>query len=219
MQKKNCESVFNKIKELGLRRSLERAAQKITHFVYRKIGLSVRLNTADRVMLDEVILPFFTSNQDVRRVLFVGCDYYTAHYPAMFYNAECWTIEPRPSKAKYGGNPHIIALIQDIDSYAESETFDLIICNGVYGWGLDRKQDLEQAFAACFVCLKFGGFLLLGWNNVPERTPVPLESLESLNAFAHWNFPGLGGWRIPTGSETGHVFDFYRKLETVSSRP
>lgn len=203
--------IIRKIREIGLRKAFGKAVQKIDHGIRRKLGLPIRLKTLDRTLLDQKILPLFTGDASIRTVLFVGCDYYTAHYPAMFPQAEFWTIEPRPTKAKYGGKPHITGYLQDLPDHAKPETFDLIVCNGVYGWGLNRREDIEKALRACFNCLKPGSLFIFGWNDVPERTPVPLDSIEALAKFEKREYPELGGWRLVSGSETGHVFDFYRR--------
>lgn len=210
-------SPLTKIRQLGWKTAVRRVWQKADHGIRRKLGLPVRIRSRDRLLLDEQFLPWFAARTDIKRVLFVGCDYYTAHYPGLFPNAEFWTIEPRATKAKYGGNHHVVAYLQDLRSHAQPHTFDLIVCNGVYGWGLDAADDIQSAFAACFDCLRPGGYFILGWNDVPERTPVPLSSIPALQNFEPWVFPGTAGSRVPTGSDTGHVFDFYRKRKNPSA--
>lgn len=136
--------------------------------------------TKDREVLDSRILPPFVSNPQYRRILFVGCDWYTRHYEKMFPGREFWTIESAPARARYGAEKHVVADLQDLGQHFESASLDLIICNGVIGWGLDEPAAIETAMAACVTCLAPSGVLVLGWNDVPEKTPIVLDAVRAL---------------------------------------
>ena len=91
------------------------------------------------------------------------------------------------------------------------DTFDLIICNGVYGWGLDRLPDCEAAISQCNLCLVDGGHLLLGWNDLPRWDPAPLAKVSGLARFSEYTFPPLGTWQYLTDTAYRHTYNFYRK--------
>jgi len=91
----------------------------------------------------------------------------------------------------------------------------LILCNGVFGWGLDEKCDVEQAFQACFECLRGGGVLVIGWDDIEERRPFPLEQCVSLRQFEPFVFPAFGVARYVTQTPYRHTFDFYRKPQRL----
>lgn len=207
----NVSKVIAGFRKKGLAGGLVAGWNRISQGVRRKLGFQVRLRTRCRIVLEEEILPRLAAIEGTRRVLFVGCDYYTSHYAGYFPGAEFITIEPRPTKAKYGGTRHFVGYMEEIAGLLEKESVDLVVCNGVYGWGLDRRQDIERAFAASHHVLRPGGLFLLGWNDCEERRPVPLESIGALAKFEKWNYPGTGSSRIETGSETCHVYDFYRR--------
>lgn len=180
--------------------------------IRKRLGLLTPLNTTDRIILEESILPFYASQPNIRTVLFVGCSSYTVQYQRQFFaHTTFWTIEPDPTRARYGSNQHVIAPLEELERHFPADTFDLIICNGVYGWGLDRPEQLEAAFAQCHACLHAGGHFLLGWDDIPERAPVDLESVSSLQRFNRHTFPPLGTWRFVTDTVYRHTFDFYRK--------
>lgn len=206
--------IIYKIKELGLKETVARINRKIDHKIRMLLHIPIRLKSIDREILDNKILPFFASQTEIKKVLFVGCEYYSQHYPSFFPGAEFWTIEPDPTRSKYGGKNHIVGFLQDLCAFSPEDNFDLIICNGVYGWGLNKAEDIEKAFDSCFSCLKNGGYFLLGWNNIPERTPVPLENIKALKLFESVELPGMGGRRIETLSRNSHIFDFYQKRVT-----
>jgi SAM-dependent methyltransferase len=177
-----------------------------------RLGLPTRLDTADRRVLEELIFPYYRDDTRFRKVLFVGCASFTSHYQRQFFaEKEFWTIEPEPYQAKFGSTNHVIAPIEDAAKHFERGYFDVIFCNGVYGWGLDTVAQGEAAFAQCHRCLRRGGHLVFGWNDVPRRTPFSLDEIQSRNSFKRLRFPTLKGWRYFTNTRHRHVFDFYKK--------
>ena len=176
------------------------------------LGLAVPMDTEDRRVLESVIFPYFTALTDLRSVLFVGCDWYTKHYEPVFFAAqELWTLDPAAGARKFGGRRHVVAPLEELGRHFADGYFDLIVCNGVYGFGLDTLTQCEQAFAACHSRLREGGYLVLGWDDIPARTPVSLADISNLRLFQQFPFPPLGAWRYLTETPYRHVYDFYRK--------
>lgn len=181
---------------------------------YRILGLTPRSRTHDRKILEQSILPFLTQSQ-FQRILFVGCDWYTQQYALFFQDREYWTIDGRQAVASYGSNRHIVGLIQDIDQHFDNHYFDAIVCNGVYGYGLDQKADIEQTVTVCHQQLRHGGLFILGWNATPDRTPVPLSHISSLQQMQPYTFKPLGTSEYLTRTHNRHVFSFYRARHCV----
>jgi len=176
------------------------------------LGLPTRMETEDRRVLEEVIFPFYLGLPQIRCVLFVGCDWYTRHYEKAFFERhDYWTIDWAASARKYGARQHIVDSLEFLDRYAEAERFDLIVCNGVFGFGLDTLEQCERAFTTCYSRLRRQGHLLFGWTDVPARVPIPLESIQSLRLFEPFELPSLGTWRYVTRTPYRHTYDFYRK--------
>ncbi|HEY6824557.1 MAG TPA: hypothetical protein VI195_08955, partial [Steroidobacteraceae bacterium] len=101
------------------------------------LGLPVPMDTEDRRVLEQIIFPYLASLADVRRVLFVGCDWYTRHYEPVFFPARTfWTIDPAPRARRFAGRQHIVDALENLPRHFDPDYFDLIICNGVYGFGL-----------------------------------------------------------------------------------
>ena len=81
-----------------------RRVKKALEFVYYStlravrglFGLHTALKTPDRLVLDRVILPALAADPEYRRVIFVGCDWYTQHYEGMFAGRDYWTIDMDP---------------------------------------------------------------------------------------------------------------------------
>jgi SAM-dependent methyltransferase len=180
--------------------------------VRKRLGLPLALETEDRRVLEQVILAAYREDKSRRRVLFVGCDFYTAHYARRYFaDREYWTLEPDPARRRFGASRHVIAAFEQLSHHFPRRYFDLIICNGVFGWGLDQREQCEVSFGQACDCLVPGGELMLGWNDLPQRTPVPLDEIASLRRFERATFAPLGTWRYLTSTPYRHTFDFYRR--------
>ncbi len=176
------------------------------------LGLPTRMETEDRRVLEEVIFPYYVELPEVRSILFVGCDWYTKHYAKVFFHRhEYWTLDIEPAARKYGARKHVVGSLEFLNRYAPAERFDLIVCNGVFGFGLNTLDQCESAIGHCYSRLRRGGHLLFGWTDVPSRTPIPLESIEGLKRFEQFTFPPLETWRYVTQTPYRHTYDFYRK--------
>lgn len=178
----------------------------------RRLGWSAPLDTTDRRILEQSIFPYYRHDPEFKRVLFVGCAIFTSHYQRKFFaDKEFVTLEPNPDQARFGSTHHVVAPLEEASRHLAAGYFDVIFCNGVYGWGLDTLAQGEAAFAQCHSCLRDGGHLVFGWNDLPQRTPFALDRIQSRRAFRHFQFPPLGSWRYLTATRHRHVFDFYQK--------
>lgn len=180
---------------------------------YTMMGWEMPLPYHDRYILEQKIIPFFIAQKEFAKVLFVGCGSYTKHYEKWFSKKEYWTIDINPMKKFYGAKKHITGSMSDLNLYFQENDLDLILCNGVFGWGLNEKKDVEDAFLGCYQSLRQGGVLVVGWDDVPEKKPFPLETCESLNRFQSYFFPPLSTsqYRNVADKSEKHVFNFYVK--------
>jgi hypothetical protein len=170
-------------------------------------------HTEDRRLLERVIFPFFIQNPSYKSILFVGCAWYTQRYNRSFEAEKRFiTIDPDPDKRNYGAKEHIVDKLENLARHFRPGALDLIICNGVFGWGLNAKADVEQAFDACFGSLREGGMLLLGWNDIEERRPFGLCDCKSLQRFVPVDFPPLQTAVYVTSTPYRHTYNFYEKI-------
>ena len=86
------------------------------------------------------------------------------------------TVDIDPAKARFGAPDHVIAPMQEIDRHFAPGSIDVIVANGVYGFGIDDRAGLCAAFAAARAVLRPGGTLVLGWNDVPALAPFDPEA-------------------------------------------
>ena len=113
-------------------------ARQIAKLTYAYIVSFEIINEPDRKFLVNSIFPAVKRIQP-RKLLFVGCKRYTAGYCSSLGAAgvECWTIDIDAASARWGaGNKHIIGDFQTIESQCDV-LFDVVIMNGVFGFGLD----------------------------------------------------------------------------------
>lgn len=170
----------------------------------RAVGLSAHRVTEDRRVLEQIILPAYAQRADIARVLFVGCAAYTKPYGGLFTGREYWTIDPVARRRRYGGQRHIVDRLENLGAHVQADYFDLIICNGVLGWGLNAPADAAAAFAACHFHLRRDGELVLGWNDIPPRNLVAPDDVPPLRGFSL-----LQRRKIEVAHR--HVFDVYKK--------
>lgn len=165
----------------------------------------------DRYLLEEIIFGQLRSRADVRRILFVGCAPYTKHYPARFADREFITIDIDPAQAQYGSAVHIVDTLANLSAHISPDSLDVVICNGVFGWGLDDRDQIEVAVEQCFRCLRPGGLFVVGWNDTDPWRPVAFDEIESFGQFEETVFPPFPAPTYPTLGELRHVFSFFAR--------
>ena len=174
------------------------------------IGIDVYLHSQDREILQKIILPYFSRRGEFQRVLFIGSDWYTRGYRRFFKNREYWTLEIDPEKRKYGSARHVVDSFANVRAHFDTDSLDLIICNGVFGFGLNSRADVDSAFQGSYECLRDGGILVHGWNDFPKARSFPPEESQGLKLFRPFIFPPLNTARYRTNSYE-HIYDFYIK--------
>ncbi len=186
---------------------LRRLLSPIPWRLVRKGRLTHR--THDRYLLEEVIFPALRSRSDMQEILFIGCESYTADYPRRFADRDFMTMDVDPAKAKYGAAKHLTDNFANVAAHFDPQSLDAVICNGVIGWGLDRPDEIHQAMRGSFMCLRPGGMLVLGWNDMEPWRPPPLEEIEGLKRFSPLTLAPFPTPVYPTLGIAMHVFNFY----------
>lgn len=161
--------------------------------------------------MKDVIFPYFVDNNNFSTVLFIGSQWYTRGYNRVFKDKNYWTLEVDPEQAKYGSSNHIIDYAENVSDYFSKSAIDLIICNGVYGYGLDDKADFDRTIDGFNDCLRAGGIFIHGWNDIPEHRPFDLNDSVSLKRFSLFEFPPLSASHYLTANPNRHTYDFYAK--------
>ncbi len=176
-----------------------------------QLGLGPKLNEDNRRVLEKSIFPVLSADPSVNRILFVGCHWYTWHYPKLVPGKEFCTLEIDPRRARYGASHHIIDSVENVEQHFQASSIDVIMILGVIGWGLDDPVAIESSLAACQNLLRGGGMLILGCDEVPEHTPVDLQQSATLQSSTPFVFPGLQTSRYRCEGDLKHTFLFFTK--------
>jgi SAM-dependent methyltransferase len=167
----------------------------------------VRRNPGRIVLVNE-ILPAYARLGG--RILWIGCRRYTKSYGALLarHGGECWTTDIESAHARWGeAGRHFTWDAVEIDRLVESEAFDSVLCNGVFGFGVDTRASQLAALEAMSRILRPGGRLLLGWNT--ERVEDPSSFNFASSGLVGDDPIGRGArCEIP---EAGYVYSFLRR--------
>jgi SAM-dependent methyltransferase len=141
------------------------------------------------------------------RILFVGTASYTHHYAKLFAadDDQLTTMDINSAMSVWGAPNHIVGPIQEILRFRSPGTFDSVILNGVFGFGVNDTAEMRRTVEAIHAVLKPGGLLIVGWNKDLHADPNVLGLYDGLFT------PGDAtpwGRRVTYESET-HVYDFH----------
>ncbi len=163
----------------------------------------------DRAYFRREILPALARMRP-HRVLFVGVRGYTRGYGEAFRGlaTEYWTADIDPAAAAHGeAGRHIICDVRDIGQHCPAGHFDLVLLNGVFGWGCDTDADMNAAAHALAAVLQESGYLLIGWNTDRSPDPATLEAISQ--SFVPASPPGLPAEQ--RFADVTHVFSWFRR--------
>ena len=180
-------------------------------------GIDLRKKREDRRLLEQVIFPEILGNAEYQRILFVGCAWYTLHYPRIFASRDFTTMELCPRESQYGARNHIQASCETIADHFEPNSLDVVIFNGVYGFGLNEMDAIDRTHRGIYQSVRPGGLLVYGWNDSPERAPYPFDTLTGLEHFSPFVFPPLKKSVHESDTKNRHRFHFYVKRELERS--
>jgi CelD/BcsL family acetyltransferase involved in cellulose biosynthesis len=164
----------------------------------------------DRQYMRKNILPALAAAK-IQRVLFVGCQVYTARYGKQLTQAaiDYWTTDIEPGAAIWGERDHhIVGNIAQIDNVCAAESFDVVLLNGVFGHGVDDESEMNQSITAIARILRPSGKLLIGWNSLKNH-PDPIRLKAVTTHFRHDSVLSLPARK--TFLNTDHVYDWLIK--------
>lgn len=119
-----------------------------------------------RIFLETVVIPAL-AKAGRRRMLFVGTRSYNrpAYERCTREGIVVWSIDMDPAASVHGApDGHLIGNVCDIETLAGGQSFDVIMFNGVLGWGLNNAPEALRAVRAMKNVVADGGLLFVGWN-------------------------------------------------------
>ena len=144
---------------------------------------------------------------EIHRVLDIGVAWYTRSYPRLFAGVDYWTVDFDPAKRRIAGAQHHTVSATQLTDVFDPGTFDLVVCNGVIGWGLNDPADVEKGLDACADVMRPGAWLVVGWNDMEGRRVPGLDDLLA-KRFRRQVFPVVGADHFIPETRYAHRFDF-----------
>lgn len=170
----------------------------------------------DRKFLLRKIFPHFDNDPNVHSVLFVGVQRYTRGYDRKFASAKFISIERDPKLARFAGAHHIVGDAVDIARFRQShfpQGLDLVILNGVIGYGVNEENGVERVVTELAAQLNPGGQLVIGYN--PNLTPdIELDAIPAIGryfAFGSWFGTAAPAFRLPLLRNAVHEYRFFSR--------
>lgn len=193
-----------------------RALHRVLRRGFRSaLGMPADMDTLDRRVLEATVLPHYLDRPDVTNLLFVGVRWYTQHYgrPWSASSGKRFiTLDIDPAAARFGSvQGHLVAAAADAPDHLAAGSIDVVILNGVYGWGLDDETALERTLQGFAGLLRADGELVFGWNDVAGHRPFDWRRLAAWAQFEPVRFGPLGTSSLRLPTDNVHCFEFYRK--------
>jgi hypothetical protein len=166
----------------------------------------------DRHVLQKSIFPGIAdvlASKQSATILWIGCARYTKHYYEALERrgAKCWTMDIDPDVYRWGRRGrHVTGDLCSVARLLPAQYFDVIFCNGIFGFGIDTLDAQSSAAAAMASVMKPDGWLVLGWNTGKVADPIAQGTVSP------WFEPAVladFGTRKFVGGCT-HVFDLLR---------
>jgi hypothetical protein len=175
-------------------------------------GVEFPRKSTNRLFLEQDIFEYLDTllSDESAQCLFIGTDKRSWHYRSRFA-AKFFTIDKDPRKAIYGDviNHRIDSATELARQYTPNQ-FDVIIANGLIGFGVDHIDQCEDLFAGLETIMKGSGVLVVGYSNSPSRIDFKLEDVKNYHLFEEFapHFNGLDQSQYVFGD---HVFVFLRR--------
>ena len=158
----------------------------------------------DRVHMRDAIVPFIAS-RNATQVLNVGTRRYSRDTIDLLSitGAEVWTIDIDPLAARWGSpGRHVVGDAMVLDRVFQGDAFDCVVMNGVLGFGIDSREQIDRTFLGLSRVIRPAGLLVIGWNRdrIDDPTTYALQEFEKLPGHDRVGFAG-----------STHSYELYEK--------
>lgn len=177
------------------------------------LSQSVKMHTKDRNILEQRIFKDLYINPKIKKILFVGCHLYSSWYHKIFNlsGKKFHTVDSSPDSKIYGSpQKHFTERFELLSNKQELRNkYDCLILNGVFGYGIDEKEDKSKSVDTAYKLLKVGGILVIGFRDM--NNPDIDKKTISLNLFEPTSVPSFKSHLVITEHKNNHVFICFKK--------
>lgn len=154
---------------------LKRALFRMSPRAAEKLNIDFRLRAANRQFLEQSVFGYINrmagEAPGTIKTLFVGVDKHNWHYPRLL-KTEFHSLDIEARKAVYGQpGRHWTGSATSMAGHYGDNAFDVVVANGLLGFGIDEAQGCRHLLENCEAVLKPGGLLVLGYNDRSDRVP------------------------------------------------
>ncbi len=199
--------------------ALKRAVFRVSPALARTLGIDFRLRVPSRMFMEQEIFDYVNQLYErgaaapAARCLFIGLDKHNWHYDRLL-DLDFYSIDVNPRNAAYGPpGRHVVGSATELSSYYPPNSFDVVIANGLIGFGLDTEEAFDQLMFECHRVLTGDGLLVVGYNDKPERLDFKVEQAAGFQVFKTFE-PGIAGM-----SGASHAVEDSFKHRYVFLRP
>ena len=187
---------------------------KLSPHLAIKMGIEFPLKSPNRVFLETSVFQYINQTYGGKQPrcngLFIGTDKRSWHYPKIL-DLELHTIDIEKKKALYGNfKHHIIGSATELERYYDPESFEVIIGNGLIGFGMNSAEQCEQLLMGAAALLKNNGLFIIGFNDGPEFVNFKVKAATNYALFEEF-VPEHFGLSESTYEFGDHTFVFLKK--------
>ena len=179
-----------------------------------RLGIKFEMSTADRHFLEDQLFSYINEQCGHEgNILFIGIDRYNWHYPRLI-QGKFHSIDLNPRNKRYGnGKTHTTGSATELTRYYPNNRFDVVIANGLIGFGIDTLEDFGATLYGCHAILKTQGLLIIGYNDTPERLSFDPKSARHMQLFSKTipTIPSVEHACYRVETESNHTFLFLEK--------
>lgn len=139
----------------------------------QKFALSRKKGVGREYFENELMTYYYPDAQG--DVLLIGSKLFNYHYSYFYLNKRVFIVDPdKTQKANKGRGYFINDYVQNIEKHLPKESVLICQFNGVYGWGLNKQEELRMTNRIVASLLNENGVLLFGHNS-KSHNPIQIE--------------------------------------------
>jgi|TARA_R100001143_G_C3359115_1_gene134452 hypothetical protein len=179
-----------------------------------RLDIKFEIKTADRLFLEGELFTYLNEQYGPNAdILFIGIDRYNWHYPRLLMG-NFHSIDLNPRNKRYGiQKTHTTGSATELTRYYPNSRFDIVIANGLVGYGIDTVDAFDAVLRGCHALLRTQGMLIIGYNDTPDLLSFDPSSAPCMQHFKMTipAIPGVDNAYHRTETKTNHTFIFLQK--------
>ena len=127
---------------------------------------------------------------------------------------DVYTIDINPNKKRYGNKGKHITDSAERLSKIYTSKFDVVIANGLIGFGVDKLSQFKKVLNEIYSILNENGILILGFNDSSELLFFDMPKNNFYDKFSEFipNNEMLNKSRMMVDNINKHTFIFLKKI-------